>query len=604
MRRFTLGLLVLSIAALGADPEAVVWALPEVTVQGARQTAGGMDGAAAAWGRPGPLPLFVAAQGAGAQADLSLRGSSFSECGYAVAGLALRNPQTEHFNADLPLPVELFGDLRALTGLDQARATTGHLAGSVAAEFAPLEPSTAVRLEAGEGGSYGGNLWRADRWGTDSGWGSSAFAWHHRQAGLDYGHNRAEVSGGGLQLQYRAEDSAFDTVVAAQEKDFGARGFYGVSAERPAVESTDDVLLLSSWRLALSESGDYLRLTANVRRFHDDYLLDDRDSSYYRNRHTTITAALAADGRISGSETLALTWRAWAEDERIDSRGLFKGAETDGLGQHHRQRFGALLLPEWTLGALTLRAGGQVVAISDDSPVPLALAGLEYALGQRHRLYATATEQVRQPSFTELDYESPASLGNAGLENEKSLEYEAGLRTVWSPRWQSRAAVFRRQTRHTVDWVRQTAGGRWLATDLGRVNTDGVEAELSCQVAPQLTATLFGQWLAKHGDLDVYASRYVYNYPEQRGGLTAAWWPWSWCELRTQQVVLGYADNPARSSGRWGSDSSLALIFHPAFWPAAALGLEVANLWADDTQLIPGQRRASQQVMATLNARW
>jgi iron complex outermembrane receptor protein len=606
VRLLSLSLLILvaGVTAAVAAAEDAVWTLPEVTVEGVAPPADGGAGNAAAWARPGPPPLFVAAQGAGAQADLSVRGSSFSEVGYAVAGLALRNPQTEHFNAELPLPAELFGEFRALTGVDQALGSTGHLAGSVAAEFAALEPSTALRLEAGEGGSYGGRVWRADRWGADSGWGSSAFGWHQRAAGLDYGHNRAEANGGGLHLQYRAADTAFDTVVAAQEKDFGARGFYGASATRPAVESTDDVLWLSSCRLGLSDPRDYVRLTASVRSFRDDYILDERDASYYRNRHATTTAGVAVDGRLSGSEALALTWRTWAEDERIDSQGVFKGADTAGLGQHNRQRLGLLLAPEWTLGALTLRGGGQVVACSAESPVPLALAGLEVAAGRRQRLYASATEQVRQPSFTELDYESPASLGNAGLENERSLELEAGVKTAWSPRWQSRTAVFRRQTRHTVDWIRQTPEGRWLATDLGRVSTDGVEAELSCRLSPRFTSTLFGQWLAKQGDRDVYASRYVYNYPAQRGGLTVSWWPWSWCELRTQQVMLGYADNAPRTSGRWGTDSTLAGIVHPACWPAAALGVEVANLYADDTQFLPGQRRASQSLMGTLVVRW
>ncbi len=603
MRSLILSLLALTAVLAGA--ETAVWTLPDLTVYGAPGVAAGSEDATTDWARPrAPLAVFAASQGAGAQADFSLHGSAFSEAGYALAGLALRNPQTEHFNAELPLPAELFGDFEALTGLDQALASTGHLAGSIGAEFAAAEPGTAVGLTGGAGGSYGGRFWRADRWGADSPWSSSVFGWRQREAGFDYESNHAEASGGGLHLQYRAAASAFDSVVAIQEKDFGARGFYGVSADRPSAESTDDALFLTSWRQGLSVPGDYVRVTASTRRFDDDYVLDDRDSSYYRNRHRTLTTAAAADGHGSGADHLALTWRAWVEDERLDSRGVFKGADTDGLGRHDRQRLGALLAPEWTLGPLTCRGGGQVVAFSADAPAPLALAGLEYAAGPRHRLYTTYTEQVRQPSFTELDYESPASLGNAGLENEKSREVEAGLKTAWSPRWQSRAAWFQRQTRHPVDWVRQTPGGRWLATDLGRVSTTGLEAELSCRPARQLTATLFGQWLAKHGDLDVYASRYVYNYPELRLGLSAAWWPWPWCELRTQQGVLGYAENPARTSGRGGLESSAAIVFHPACWRVAALGLEAANLFDDDTQLYPGQKRASRHVLATLTARW
>jgi hypothetical protein len=35
-----------------------------------------------------------------------------------------------------------------------------------------------------------------------------------------------------------------------------------------------------------------------------------------------------------------------------------------------------------------------------------------------------------------------------------------------------------------------------------------------------------------------------------------------------------------------------------------ALGLEVANLLDDETQLYPGQKRASQQVMGSLTMSW
>lgn len=605
VRRLILSLLALATVLTGAEAPPDTRVLPELTVLAPLPAADGAAGLAADSGRPTPpLPVLVSAQGSGAQADLSLRGSSFSEAGYAVAGLSLRNPQTEHFNAELPLPAELFAGLRALTGLDQALETTGHLVGSVDAEFAPVEPGTVLSLEAGEGGGYGGRFDYAERWGATGAWGGNAFGWHQHHPGLDYGQNRADLSGGGLRLQYRAAAAVLDTVVAAQTKDFGARGFYGASPAWPSTERTDDALFLTSWRLGLSAPRDYVRITASTRQVQDEYILNERDSSFYRNQHRTTTSAAAVDGRVSGLDDLALAWRVWGEDERIDSHGVFKGAATAGLGTHDRQRLGAMLVPEWTLGPLTVRGGGQVVAFRADSPAPLALAGLEYALGERHRLYATCTQQVRQPSYTELDYESPASLGNAGLENEKSTEYETGVKTTWSPRWQTRAALFRRQTQHTVDWVRQSPTGRWLATDLGRVTTDGVEAEASCRLTERLSGNLFGQWLAKEGEADVYASRYVYNYTEQRGGLAASWRPWTWCEVRTQQVVLVYADNPARTTGRWGTDSSLAVSFHPACWPAATFGIEVANLYDDDTQLYPGQRRAHQQVMGTLTTRW
>jgi iron complex outermembrane receptor protein len=524
--------------------------------------------------------------------------------GYSLAGLSLRSPQTEHFNAELPLPPELLGEARSLTGLDQALATSGHLAGSLALEFAPIAPGVVVESQAGEGGGYGTRFWGARALDPAAVWHGALFGGQHWLPGLDHGHNEAEAVSGGMHLQWRRAAHSFAAVGALQERDFGARGFYGVPADRAAWESTQDALLLGSWRSELSQPGDYIRSTATTRRFADDYILDAHDPSYYRNQHRTRASALAADGRASGSDRVALNWRLWGEDEHIDSHGVFRGAPTAGLGHHNRQRLGLMLLPQVTLGSLTLRGGGQTVWFSADSPELLALAGIEYVAKAGHVWYATCTQQVRQPSFTELDYESPASLGNAGLENQRSSEWEAGLRYSRSPRWKTRLALFRRSTRNTIDWVRLAPGGRWLATDLGEVATTGAETEAWCHVVPSLRVGGFAQWLSKDGSMDAHASRYVYNYAEERVTMAVAWSPVPWCELRTQQTVMAFAHNPARTSDRWGTDSSLALTVSPSRWPDVRFGVEVTNLFADDTQLQPGQKRSDQRLMGTVSARW
>ena len=66
MRLLSLSLLILvaGVTAAVAAAEDAVWTLPEVTVEGVAPPADGGAGNAAAWARPGPPPLFVAAQGA------------------------------------------------------------------------------------------------------------------------------------------------------------------------------------------------------------------------------------------------------------------------------------------------------------------------------------------------------------------------------------------------------------------------------------------------------------------------------------------------------------------------------------------------------------
>ena len=578
--------------------------LPELRVRGdsaARAPSASLTpGLAGALAGPG---LRLAPQGGGAQADLSIRGSSFSGAGLALGGLSLRQPQTEHFHAEMPLPLEWLSEVRLLTGLEQARDVSGHLVGSLAAEFAPIATGGMASAGLSTGGGHDERV-VVSRTLEGTPWAGALFLSNRDLPGRDYGHNTAETRSGGLHLQYRTAEDQLDATLAVQDKAFGARGFYGVAPTLLASEETTDVLLIGSWRHDLAEPGDFLRLSASTRRFADEYVLNDTDPDAYRNDHRTRVSSGSADGRLSVVAVSVITWRVVAEDERIDSDGVLQGAPSDGLGRHARQRLGLLVLPFHEIGPLTLEAGGQVLFFSDGEAMPLALAGGRWAVSEGQEAYVTISETVRQPSFTELDYESPASLGNRGLESEESREVEAGLRSRWSPAVRTRVAVFRRDTEHTVDWLRLAPGGRWLATDVGDVVTRGLEAEVAWEVAETLRLTAFGEVLRKHSGADFEASRYVFDYPEERLGLGLSWRPAAWCEVSVTQAVLRYAANPARGGDRTGVEADLEVVLRPPRRTDLSLTLACLNLFDDDLELYPGQRRAARTALARLTFAW
>jgi hypothetical protein len=85
-------------------------------------------------------------QGLGSpQADLRIRGGAFSSSGFALEGLPLFDPQTEHFHADLPLSPLLADRVRLLTGLEQFSAMSGHASGTVDMDLA--EPDNHLKFD-------------------------------------------------------------------------------------------------------------------------------------------------------------------------------------------------------------------------------------------------------------------------------------------------------------------------------------------------------------------------------------------------------------------------------------------------------------------------
>jgi vitamin B12 transporter len=60
---------------------------------------------------------FIEQRGAGgAQADISIRGSSFEQTLVLLNGLRINDAQTSHHNLDLPVPMEALHEIEVLHG--------------------------------------------------------------------------------------------------------------------------------------------------------------------------------------------------------------------------------------------------------------------------------------------------------------------------------------------------------------------------------------------------------------------------------------------------------------------------------------------------------
>jgi vitamin B12 transporter len=110
------------------------------------------------------------------------------------------------------------------------------------------------------------------------------------------------------------------------------------------------------------------------------------------------------------------------------------------------------------------------------------------------QLRASAGITIRQADFTERfnNYNkllvTSGSIGNPGLEAERSFSYEAGADYFIKKEWKFSATVFRRDQSQLIDWVTtpysdmprkdnlSPAGTYALAQNIATVNTSGLEA--------------------------------------------------------------------------------------------------------------------------------
>ena len=543
--------------------------------------------------------LLVNPQGVPAgQADLSIRGSSFSGAGLSLSGLSLRHPQTEHFHAELPFPPALFAPPRVLSGFRQAEAGGGFLAGSVALDFAPVSDRQMLSSGAGErsrnwqellvGHAREPDTTRGTRLGVN------AFAGRERADSVDYGDNDLERWHTGLHVQWAAEQASADVAVGHRDKQFGARGYYGVDPDWRADEATEDTLGMAAARW--SDGPHALRFATAWRRFRDHYRLFPEESDRFENRHESDVAAIFVGGTHARGSRAGLRWRVDAEHERIDS---------SGLGDHSRSRGAALLMPWVGHEGLALSAGLQGETFTDESAAVLPRAELAVQLRPGRRAAVAYVETVRRPSYTELNYESPASLGSQGLDRQAAQTVEAVYRDTSSGRCAWSAAVFARRSRDTVDWIRDSPEAtRWVATDIGTVDTVGLELEARVRAGDKLLLEAAYAWLEKDFEDAFYAGRYVLDYPEHLLQVSAVLRAGREWELRASQALRRQTSHPLRTSDRTGAPGALSLQWRPAAAPRLAAAAGVDNAWDDGFEPLAGQKPAGRRVWGALSMRW
>lgn len=546
--------------------------IPTITVTASSETAEG----AAIHDVLRTTPRVVLNSQGGSQSDLSIRGSSFSGAGLSLGGLTLRNPQTEHFNAELPLPATMLSRPSVRTGLNNQG---GHLVGTVNFDLLPIIGKK--QIEAGFGSDH--RDWQSVliQHVLTNGLGIGIFAGRESAEGVDYPDNDYDRKYLGAHLQHLQGDTQIDFIAAHQEKKFGARGYYGVPDNRFANEDTEENFIFLS-AIKGDPCADYLRAGFSWREFYDDYWIP---SWLYEAHHRSRNTSLFFDGRTFEINGWALGWRTDIEEERIAS---------SDLGFYHRTRGGLSLLPQWKNDKLKITFGLRGEFFTGQSPEVLPQLSLDYLLSDNLTAFASYSESVRLPSYTELYKLSPVNTGNPALEPQTTQQTEIGFKGLPSERVDWKVSAFHRRSKNTIDWQKATAVSLlWDATDIGSLDTYGVEAQLGWYPAQNLEMQFAYTWIYKDreaSDFGRHASRYALDYPEHLAQISLLWRPFQALEIGTVQTLRYQADNEVRSSSNFGADGSFVVRYTPPCADYARVSLLLNNAWDDDFQAFPGQQ--------------
>jgi iron complex outermembrane receptor protein len=470
--------------------------------------------------------IFLEERGVGGgQADIVMRGGSFEQTLVLVNGFRINDAQTSHHNLDLPIPLDAIDSVQALVGSGSTLHGVDALSGVM--DFLTAAPDhDSLLVRAGEG-SFESNEEMLLAGTTRGRWSGRLTAERNFSTGFmadrDY---RNEDASGESWLGSRL--GVTDLLVAGSDRSFGANQFYGPynSWERT-----------KGWfAAARQELGSHTVAAFGFRRHSDEFVLFRNDPVSYENNHIDDSwqASLRETRAVRKDSVLLMGLE--ADGDSIDSHNFSGGARTFALGIHARNRGAGYvdmdLRPakrRWSLSAGAreeIFSGGARAVFSPE------LAG-SLRLAKNLKLRASGGYGFRIPTYTDLYYSDPATLGNANLKPESSWASDAGVDWAPSTKLTLSATGFYSQQHDTIDYVKSTTlpnaylpagcpANIWCAANLNGLHFAGVESRLTW--IPRKSQSVRIAWTGLHGAqsaLHGLESEYVFNFPVQN--IHASW---------------------------------------------------------------------------------
>jgi vitamin B12 transporter len=401
----------------------------------------------------------------GMQADLYIRGGSFDQTLLLVDGIKLDDAQTGHHTMNLALPIEVIKRIEIIKG--PAARIFGQNAFNGAINIITKDlPDTDVSLHV-QGGSY--NQINASVTAGISLDDSSHIIHYSKNTSEGYRYNTDyDNQNFVLKSTFNKNKLPIAMLISLSDRNFGANGFYASPAAVNQYEETKASLVGFS---TVIKNGNFTwKPKVYWRRNQDEYIYVRNNPSIYRNLH--ISNKIAAE--LNGSYTSNIGVTGFG----IETAKVY--LSSNNLGDNNR--FVSTLFLEHRIelfdDKMDITPGVAVTYFSDFKFFAFPGIDIGYQLETNLRIYGNLGYTYRVPTFTDLNYKSPTTIGNPDLEPEKAFSQEIGLK--WNmERFNASVAVFNRDSNRLIDYVKMQNTDPWQPQNIQDVTTKGFETQLN-----------------------------------------------------------------------------------------------------------------------------
>ncbi|MBK8944954.1 MAG: TonB-dependent receptor [Ignavibacteriae bacterium] len=397
------------------------------------------------------------------QADVSIRGGSFEQTLILIDGIKLIDPQTGHHNFNLPINFSQIERVEFLKG--QGSQIYGANAFSGVINFITKKSGVnnlGIDLSGGENNFYNFGF------NASQNLGSTFHNLTFTKSKSDGYRTNTEFENYifSVNNSFKFSNAILNTIYGYSDKNFGANSFYTIRFPNQAEKVKTNFASISADVDLLK-----IKIKPNLywRNYNDEFVLNKFDESFYKNIHTTNSFG----GEIQTSLNLFGEVTSFGIEFSKDI------IESNNLGNHEREKKGIFIEQIFKpIDKIHISIAGFAYKYSSLNFKFWPGIDLSYSHKSNLKIFANFGKAFRIPTYTELFYKDPVTLGNSNLNPEESMNYEIGLNYL-SDFGESNFSVFRKEGKNLIDYVLNEETNIWKAKNLTKINTNGFELGFS-----------------------------------------------------------------------------------------------------------------------------
>lgn len=399
----------------------------------------------------------------GANADIYLRGGTYSQVLLLIDGIRVDDPQTGHHTLNSALPLDVIERIEIVKGpaarIYGQNAFTGGI--NIVTKSATQNKTNVALAQ----GSFDSNqISITEQIQSEN---QQHIVHYSLQESDGYRHNTDFKN---LHLFSKSSLAVGSTninlITMFTDRKFGANGFYRATTATEQYEETQSSLV--ALKSTFVNENQNWKVTPRLfwKRGQDEYIYIRNNPSVFRNLHITNRLGTSIDAKNTN------TWGVTGFGVEFSRVNI----QSNNLGDKNRTIAHLFFEHRFSARAFDITPGFAWSNYSDMRGFFYPGIDMGYRLSEHVKFTYNTGYTYRIPTYTDLFYQSRTTKGNADLQPEKALTHEISMRYD-AQQWSVEAAVFQRDGENLIDFVKQSPQDEaWVAENITKqIRTVGGE---------------------------------------------------------------------------------------------------------------------------------